>query len=562
MTLITCFFALALHAFTDGDCAPTIDGIVPSSGDVGSSVAINGSHFSSVVDENRVCFGGVDAAIVSASETQLVITVPVAARFSPVTVMTNGLISQSSQRFNITFNATETFNTSHIDQHFLNPYLGSGIADIGWGDLDGDGVPEIITTQGYDDIHIHTTSFDDVGMVSFERRLTLHYGIMPYAQPHEVAIGDINGDGRLDIVTSEYGDITDDFDSNTFIFINTGARGNGNFGFAAPIILSGDGHEGYAQLQDINGDGRLDIVTSRTNWHQMGVYLNTTKDGDVSFAPKVILDAYADPRPAFADFNGDGLVDVVATGDNRDVHVYYNRSTHDELALELALTLEAGGVEDPQYTYYWATGTPRLADIDGDGLLEIITRGGAFTGSPNGLSVMRNTSTDSQLSFDYEFEDYFEYENNSVQPLRIEIADLDGDGRSDIVTSDWLAGLSIWINASSPGTIALETQLQIGVGSFPNPFVMCDLNQDATPEIIVGHFDPIDGMRIIHNYIPIADCQHDGDFDGDGEVNGGDLAAILAAWGECSGCPEDLTGDGLVDGGDLAQLLAAFGTCE
>ncbi|MCP4893656.1 MAG: hypothetical protein GY911_07560, partial [Actinomycetales bacterium] len=62
MTLITCFFALALHAFTDGDCAPTIDGIVPSSGDVGSSVAINGSHFSSVVDENRVCFGGVDAA--------------------------------------------------------------------------------------------------------------------------------------------------------------------------------------------------------------------------------------------------------------------------------------------------------------------------------------------------------------------------------------------------------------------------------------------------------------------------------------------------------------------
>ena len=563
--VLTTILASALSsAFAVADATPPIiiESVDPRSGPVGSEVSVSGTGFSAIAAENSVSFGGVNATIISASETQLVVTVPDAARQESVTVMSNELIARSSDRFNITFNATETLNATHVSQHFMNPYLGSGVKGIGWGDLDGDGRPEIVTTQGSADIHVHTTSFDEAGFVSFERRLTLDYGLGPWAQAHDVAVGDVDGDGRLDIVASEYGDITDDFDSNTVIFINTGTGGNGNFDFAAPITLSGDGYEGYAQLQDINGDGLLDIVTSRTNWRQMGVYLNTTEDGDVSFAPKVVLDAYAGPRPDFADFNGDGLVDVVATGDNRDVHVYYNRSTHDELALELALTLEAGGVEDPQYTYYWATGTPRLADIDGDGLLEIITRGGAFTGSPNGLSVMRNTSTDSQLSFDYEFEDYFEYENNSVQPLRIEIADLDGDGRSDIVTSDWLAGLSIWINASSPGTIALETQLQIGVGSFPNPFVMCDLNQDATPEIIVGHFDPIDGMRIIHNYIPIADCQHDGDFDGDGEVNGGDLAAILAAWGECSGCPEDLTGDGLVDGGDLAQLLAAFGTCE
>ena len=49
---------------------------------------------------------------------------------------------------------------------------------------------------------------------------------------------------------------------------------------------------------------------------------------------------------------------------------------------------------------------------------------------------------------------------------------------------------------------------------------------------------------------------------GDGIVDGGDLGAMLAAWGACSGCSEDLTGDGLVDGGDLGLLLAAFGPCE
>jgi hypothetical protein len=448
----------------------------------------------------------------------------------------------------------------------MTPYLGSGVKDIGWGDLDGDGAPEIVTTQGNGDIHVHTTSFDEVGMVSFERRLTLSYELGPWAQAHDVAIGDLDGDGRLDIVASEYGDVTDDFESHTCIFMNTGTGpgGNGDFDFAAPIIFSGDGYEGFAQLQDINGDGRLDIVTSRANWHQMGVYLNTTERGVASFAPKVILDTYVDTRPAFADFNGDGLVDLVSSGYNRDVHIYYNRSTQDELALELALTVEAGGVEDPQYTYYWATGAPRLADLDGDGLLEIITRGGTYGGSPNGLSVMRNTSTESQLSFDYEFEEYYQYESNNA-PLLINLADLDGDGRPDIVTSDWRGGLSIWINASSPGTIALQEQMQIGVGDFPNPFVMCDLNQDATPEIIVGHFDPIDGMRIVHNFIPVADCQHDGDFDGDAEVNGGDIGLMLSGWGavirEAGNAAYDLNGDGFVGGADLGLLLLYWGPC-
>jgi hypothetical protein len=37
----------------------------------------------------------------------------------------------------------------------------------------------------------------------------------------------------------------------------------------------------------------------------MGVYLNKTQGNDVSFADKIIIEDYADPRPAFADLNGD-----------------------------------------------------------------------------------------------------------------------------------------------------------------------------------------------------------------------------------------------------------------
>jgi len=50
-----------------------------------------------------------------------------------------------------------------------------------------------------------------------------------------------------------------------------------------------------------------------------------------------------------------------------------------------------------------------------------------------------------------------------------------------------------------------------------------------------------------------------GDFDGDGDVDGFDLTVLLSAWGPCSGsCPADINGDGQVNGLDLTALLAAW----
>ncbi|MFM8641326.1 MAG: hypothetical protein ACKOEP_00610, partial [Phycisphaerales bacterium] len=48
------------------------------------------------------------------------------------------------------------------------------------------------------------------------------------------------------------------------------------------------------------------------------------------------------------------------------------------------------------------------------------------------------------------------------------------------------------------------------------------------------------------------------DFNCDGAVNGDDLGRLLAAWGICGTCAEDLTGDGAVDGDDLGRLLSEW----
>ncbi len=58
---------------------------------------------------------------------------------------------------------------------------------------------------------------------------------------------------------------------------------------------------------------------------------------------------------------------------------------------------------------------------------------------------------------------------------------------------------------------------------------------------------------------PFEPC--DGDLDGDGLVNGGDLGSLLGQWGACPGCLGDLNDDGSVDGDDLGALLGAWGPC-
>ena len=66
----------------------------------------------------------------------------------------------------------------------------------------------------------------------------------------------------------------------------------------------------------------------------------------------------------------------------------------------------------------------------------------------------------------------------------------------------------------------------------------------------------VDAIRIT-----VAGCSSGipADINGDGAVDGSDLAALLSKWGtSCDGCPEDVSGNGTVLGEDLAAVLAAW----
>jgi len=556
-------YLLTVISFSLCQDIPFIESIDPAFGEVGSEIIITGSNFSPNDEDNKVFFGGLEANILNATDNELMVTVPYGAYYTPISVYTNGLYAVSNQHFDIIFDAAEELTTSHLSNQLDNPFLGAKYYDVKIADLNGDGIPEIVTSEAGSGssayLAIFTTSFDDEGLISIDDRLEINFGTGVYSAPNDIALGDLNGDGLLDVVASEYGDVTDDFESHTCIFINTSHHQN--FSFDAPLIISGDGYEGYVQLQDINGNGKLDIVTLRTSWHQMGVYLNTTENDDVSFSNKIIIEdddgtytdgwLYVDPRPAFADLNGDGMIDMVTTAystDRRDVYIYSNISTEENIDFNLELIVQSGGEHaDWPTDYDWSAYSPALADIDGDGKLDIIVANGTCIGcSPSGISILRNTSTDSELGFEYEYSDFYQYQSNSVS-VGIGVSDLNGDGKPDLLTNDWMGGISIMVNSSTEGNIALEEQMILGIGSFPLSIATADLNMDSTPEIIVSNWE-VEGLRMIHNFLPVNDSGIQGDLNGDGMINIQDLIILvnMILDGEFSTIA-DLNEDGVVN---------------
>ena len=122
-------------------------------------------------------------------------------------------------------------------------------------------------------------------------------------------------------------------------------------------------------------------------------------------------------------------------------------------------------------------------------------------------------------------------------------------------------------NEAAEQTFACNVQASnqnVDVSSFSIDEVIYDVDPELLPS-------GVDSVRIIAtvdlgnvgmsgSYEPPApDCP--GDFNDDGLVDGGDIGALLIAFGPCKACPEDLDGSGMVDGGDIGLFLSYWGLC-
>lgn len=189
-----------------------------------------------------------------------------------------------------------------------------------------------------------------------------------------IAAGDVDEDGKLDLITANYGrqDLT--------YFRNQGA---GTFTDAPTLALAAGSATAAVELADVDGDGHLDAAFTYST-ADVGLFRG---HGDGTFdTPPVTQHAGTGQQLydlAIGDLDGDGRPDAVtADFGSRRFGVWPNVAGSFGAALGFAVGNAAEGVNYPSGV--------ALADVDGDGRLDVLTT--VAYSATGGLTVRRNTT--------------------------------------------------------------------------------------------------------------------------------------------------------------------------
>jgi gliding motility-associated-like protein len=215
------------------------------------------------------------------------------------------------------------------------------------------------------------------------------------------------------------------------------------------------------------------FVASITNSKvYFGAVNNSTPFTNQSFANKIdVISGSSVYGVVVKDFNGDGKADlaVVNSGSN-DISVFKNNSTPGSASFDTPLKYAVNG-----YSVGITAG-----DLDGDNKPDLVVT----NFNANTVTIFKNTSTANQISFEKEL-----VLNTGAGPYNVAIADLDADGKPDIVVTndkDFPGSISILKNNSSPGTFSFAVKKDFTVTSDPRGLSIGDLDADSKPDIVVA----------------------------------------------------------------------------
>ena len=458
---------------------PIISSIIPASGPVGTVVQINGTNFSTVAANNIVWFGAVKAVVSAASANVLTVTVPAGATYQPLTVTSNGLVSNLKLPFLVTFPGGQLTPNTYATKIELPTRKNPKKNVIT--DLDGDGLPDMII-QSIDSISIFKNN-SSPGIVSFASRVDLFLpGTTGYFNS-----ADIDRDGKPDIVL-----IKDDFVS---VLKNTSSTGSISF---APIINLGILYSGCQDIAigDISGDGKPDIVLININ--NTSVLVNTSVTGTLSFAAPINLISAYNHVPysvTIGDFDMDGRPDIAVSNyysagynafENTAVSIYRNTYINNTISFALEVNYGSAGVYSDISS----------GDMDGDGKPEIIygnvgyynSTSNSFSGT-NSVTVLKNNCTPGNIAFNPQIVYTSVINGNSAYGLAI--GNSNGDLKPDVAVVHNIEHIGVIKNISSTGIVLFDYVIPFNMlngsvnGNGARRITMADLDADSKPELII-----------------------------------------------------------------------------
>jgi hypothetical protein len=437
---------------------PTITSVNPASGPVGSTVTITGTNFNTAASNNHVFFGSVKANVTSASATQLMVTAPAGATYQPISVTTNNLTAYSMMPFTITFpndSLTITNNSFAAVGNFGTGTYPFGVTAC---DLNDDGKPDLLTVNSVSNNFSVLKNTSVTGAISFDPKIDISSG--PDAK--RMAIGDLDGDKKPDVAVVNFNAGNA---STMSVFRNTSAGSSISF---APKTdyPTGNGTIGI-HINDLNGDGKPDIIVASGNSGFISVFLNTTASpGTISFANKIDLPIFGHAdNLVTADLDNDGRADIITSNFSANsISVFKNLSTGGTLSLAPHTSYGAG--TNPSFV--------TVGDLNNDARLDIIVS----NYSSNSISIFKNVSSVGNISLESP-------ETVSFSATNISLSSLNGDIKPDFSTGRISNGkVSVLENTyQGTGSFSFGANVDFTTGNFDTYAATCDLDGDGKPEI-------------------------------------------------------------------------------
>jgi hypothetical protein len=319
---------------------------------------------------------------------------------------------------------------------------GPNPAGLAVGDLNGDGRLDLVTSNVTAD---SVSVLLGAGGGVFSAARVFATGDDPYA----VAMGDVNGDGNADVVTA------DRAAGKVSVLL-----GNGQGAVGAKTDYSVGVSPMGVRITDLNRDGRPDIVTNNNGCNSVGVLLGA---GGGAFAPVVRTSTALSPWSMdIGDVTRDGRTDVV---------------TANMTASSVSIFPGAGdGGFGARQDLAAATPTcVAIGDVDGDGVLDIVS------GDMNSTaSVWLGTGAGG-------FAARQSFPTGVQRPISIKPADLNGDGVDDLVLATGDAASSSAKAFLALGDGSLGPAIEIPTGAGPTGIEAVDLNDDAKLDLVTAN---------------------------------------------------------------------------
>jgi hypothetical protein len=320
---------------------------------------------------------------------------------------------------------------------------GTGPVAVAVGDFNGDGKLDLVVANWQ--ANTASVLFGN-GSGSFSGKKDLAVGA-----PHDVAVGDFNGDGKDDIVATEYSG------SSVGVFLGDGS---GNFGARADHATGS--FPASVTVGDFNGDGKQDLATANELSATVSVLLG---DGSGGFAAKDFATA-ADPfGVAVGDFNGDGKQDLVTAN--------YSASG------SVSVLLGSGNGEFGARTDLAAnTGAQGVAvgDFNGDGRQDLAV---ANYTSNTASVLLGNGSGGFGAKTDFA---------TGANPFSVAVGDFNGDGKQDLVTADETSNtVGVFLGDGSGG---FGARRGFTTGAVPQGVAVDDFNGDGKQDLAVTNWSP------------------------------------------------------------------------